>query len=265
VRSALVLLLVFAPAVRAQDATTLIAAGDSANPFLHPDQSLVYYQRALALDSTSFDALWRVGRAQVDIGKQILDDSDASRRTRDSLYSLGRTYAERAIRADSSRSDGHFVLALALGRLSLTRGGRERVKFGRIIYDEAARTLTIDPDHDGAHHILGQWHAEVKRLSGATRFVAKVLFGGGFLGRSSWDSATVHLARAVELNPRYIYHRTWTATPRRRSSWRPLQPCPTAMSWIPNIAAGRSSCWRESGARATISARSFPGSAGGGA
>ena len=86
-------------------------------------------------------------------------------------------------------------------------GGRERLKYAKIIREEDLKALTLNPDHDGAHHVLGAWNAEVKRLSGATKFFAKTLFGAGFLNAASWDSATRHLERAVELNPRYIYHR----------------------------------------------------------
>jgi tetratricopeptide (TPR) repeat protein len=202
-----VLLTFAAPAAAQQSVAALIVAGDSTRPYMHPDSALRYYQQALAIDSNSYPALWRTGRALVDIAKQIDKDDDASRARRDSLYLRAKAYAERAIQLDSADADGHFVLALALGRLSRTRGGKERVRFGRIIYDESARAIQLRPTHDGAHHILGAWHAEVKQLSGMTKFFAKTFLGGGFLGRASWDSAVTHLSRAVELNPGYIYHR----------------------------------------------------------
>jgi thioredoxin-like negative regulator of GroEL len=67
--------------------------------------------------------------------------------------------------------------------------------------------VALDSAHDGAHHVLGAWHAEIKRLSGITRFFAKTLLGAGFMDRASWDSAAAHLERAVALNPTYIHHR----------------------------------------------------------
>lgn len=99
------------------------------------------------------------------------------------------------------------MLAQALGRLSRTKGGKERVRYARDIYNEAARALELDPDHDGALHVLGAWHAEVRRLSGVARFFARTVLGGGFLSRAHWDSAVVHLERAVERRPNYLYHR----------------------------------------------------------
>lgn len=181
-----------------------LAVGDSLSARLQPQGALLHYEMALALDSTYYPALWKAAGAWIDIAKQIPDDQG---RLRDSLYFLARDYALRAVKANSSGADGYFMLAQALGRLSRTRSGKERVRFGREVYDAAARALTLNPDHDGAHHVLGAWHAEAKRLSGLTRLFAQIFLGADFLGRASWDSAAVHLERAVELRPDYIYHR----------------------------------------------------------
>ena len=96
---------------------------------------------------------------------------------------------------------------MVLGRLSLTKGSKERVKYAKVIFDEASRAVAINPAHDNAHHVLGAWNAEVKRLSGFQRFFAKALFGGGFMGRANWNDAVMHLERAVALQPQHIYHR----------------------------------------------------------
>jgi predicted negative regulator of RcsB-dependent stress response len=183
-----------------------IAQGDSLLRSLHPDQALAHYHAALRADSASYAALWKTARATIDIAKQITADDGPERKRRDSLYLLAKGYAERAIQADSNDAEGHYALALALGRLSRTMGGREKLKYAKIIREEDLKALALNPDHDGAHHVLGAWNAEVKRLSGATKFFAKALFGAGFLNAASWDSATANLERAVELNPGYIYH-----------------------------------------------------------
>jgi len=181
-----------------------IARGDSLTAGLQPEAALGEFRRALALDSTAYVAWWKAAEALIDIAKQRPGRDDPYR---DSLYLEARAAAAAAIRIDSLGAEGHFALAHALGRYARTRGGRERVRYGRMIYDEAARAVALDPRHDGAHHVLGAWHAEVRRLSGVTRFLAKALFGAGFLGRASWDSSTAHLERAVDLRPDFIYHR----------------------------------------------------------
>ncbi|HYT83475.1 MAG TPA: tetratricopeptide repeat protein, partial [Gemmatimonadales bacterium] len=184
-----------------------VALGDSAHPLLHPDVALRHYQAALALDSLSYEANWKAARAIADVAKQLEGDADSLKQRRDSLYTVGRGYAERAVRADSMGADGHYAVAMVLGRLSRTKGKKERVKFAKVIFDEATRAITLNPSHDGAHHVLGAWHAEVKRLSALQRFAARLLFGGGFMSVANWDDAVRHLQRAVALNPPHIYHR----------------------------------------------------------
>jgi tetratricopeptide (TPR) repeat protein len=183
-----------------------VPLGDSAG-LMHPDVALRHYQAALASDSLNYEANWKAARAIADVAKQIQGNADSLKHRRDSLYSVGRGYAERAIRADSTQADGHYALAMVLGRLSRTKGSKERVRYAKTIWDEATRAVTINPNHDNAHHVLGAWNAEVKRLSGIQRFFAKALFGGGFMSKANWDDAVRHLERAVEINPRHIYHR----------------------------------------------------------
>jgi hypothetical protein len=142
-----------------------------------------------------------------DVAKQIEGDGDAERARRDSLYNLGRGFAEAAVRVRPDGADGHYALAMVLGRLSRTKGKKERVRYAKLIFDEASRALAIDSTHDGAHHVLGAWHAEVRRLSGFQRFFAKTLFGGGFMDQASWDWAVWHLKSAVAHNPNHVYHR----------------------------------------------------------
>ena len=191
----------------AQNAAEHVKLGDSATAALQPEVALRHFQAALALDSTNYEANWKAARAIADVAKQIEGNADSLKKRRDSLYTVGRSFAERAIRADSLGADGHYSLAMVLGRLSRTKGSKERVRYAKLIYDEANRAVALNPNHDGAHHVLGAWNAEVKRLSGFQRFFAKALFGGGFMSVATWDAAVMHLERAVALNPQHIYHR----------------------------------------------------------
>jgi len=190
----------------AQSPVNHVAAGDSAGP-MHPDVALRHYQAALAVDSMSYEANWKAARAIADVAKQIQGNADSLKKRRDSLYAAGRVYAERAIRADSMGADGHYVLSMVLGRLSRTKSSKERVKYAKLIYEEADKAVTLNPNHDNAPHVFCDWNAEVTRLSGIQRFCAKTLFGGGFMGKANWNDAVSHLLRAVELNPQHIYHR----------------------------------------------------------
>ena len=184
-----------------------VALGDSAHAALAPAQALANYRAAYAVDSSDYEVLWKMARELVDIAKQIEGRDDSSKHLRDSLYLEARAFGEAAVRVNPSGADGHFAIGQALGRLSRTKGGKERVHFARIIYDEGMKAIELDSTHDGAYHLIGAWHAEVKRLSWIQRKAAALLFGGGFLGKGNWDDAQKYLEKAVALSPQNIFHR----------------------------------------------------------
>ena len=207
---ALLLLCLASSPLTGQDPVAVeIAAGDSLEAALNPEAAAARYRAALALDSTNYEALWKAARAVVNVAKQIDSDvkDDALKQRRDGLYAEARALAEAAIRVNPKGAEGHSTLAQALGRLSRTRGGKERVRFAKIIYDEAMEAIALDSTNDPAYHVMGAWNAEVKRLSGMTRFFAKTLYGAGFMDKANWQDAQRYLIGAVELNPRNIYHR----------------------------------------------------------
>jgi tetratricopeptide (TPR) repeat protein len=169
---------------------------------MEPARALEALRAVLAVDSSNYEAHWRV--AVVEVETVLFTPSGPAQ---DSAYLLAERHARRAVAIDSTRVDGHFALAMALGRIALTKGKRERLRYAREIYEVATRAATLDPNHDGVHHVLALWHAEAMRISGLNRFFAKNLLGGKFLGQASWAKAVEHLETAVRLDPGRVYHR----------------------------------------------------------
>ncbi len=195
--------LLAAPAA-AQTVPDLVAAGVTAMDARNPVAALADYQRAMALDSTSYEANWRGSIAAVDIGKQTPDSIPDP--TRDSLYRLAERYASRAVAANPEGADGWFALANAIGRTSLTLGKKERVQRAAEIREAALRAIELNPRQDGAFHVMGRWNAEIMRLSGLQRFFAKNFLGGAVFSEASWDNAVAYMKRAIQLRPEFIYH-----------------------------------------------------------
>lgn len=159
----------------------------------------------LARDSLDATANWRAAIALVNVGKQTPDNE--KNRARDSLYRQAEVYARRAVRLAPEDADAHFAVALAVGKVSLTLGAKQRVQNGKEIREQALRALEINPGHDGAWHVLGRWNAEIERLSNLQEFFAKTVLGGKVLGEASWDEAIRCMRKAVEFRPNYIFHR----------------------------------------------------------
>jgi tetratricopeptide (TPR) repeat protein len=198
-------LLLGAVPAAAQSAVDHVANGRALADAREPAAALREFQAALRRDTMQYEANWRAAIAAVDVGKQTPDS--AKSRARDSLYALAETYAKRAVAANMMGPDGHFALAAAIGRASLTLGNKERVKRAREIRTEALKALELDPKHDGAYNVLGQWNAEIMRLSGVERFFAKNFLGGDYFSKASWKDAIAYMSKAVQLRPDFLYHR----------------------------------------------------------
>jgi tetratricopeptide (TPR) repeat protein len=189
----------------AQTVAEHVSAGVAAREARDPAGALKHFQAALAQDSMDYQANWEAALALIDLGKATPDEVKSP--ARDSMYALAEVYARRAATANPSDAEGHFALANAVGRASLTKSKKERVQRAAEIRSEALRAIQLNPRHDGAYHVLGRWNAEIMRLSGATRFFARNFLGGDVFNQASWEGAVSNLEKAVELNPRRIYHR----------------------------------------------------------
>jgi tetratricopeptide (TPR) repeat protein len=179
-----------------------LAEGDDLHRRLRPLEALERFQEILRRDSTEVEALWRASREAVNLG-MLTGDPEA----RKEWYASAVQYGHRATRFDEANVDGWVWLAIALGRSALDEGPRTRVRLADEMHAAAVRALALDSTAAAAHHVLGEWHAEIRRLSGLTRFAARTLLGAGTFDQASWDEAEAHLRRAVELEPGGLIHR----------------------------------------------------------
>jgi tetratricopeptide (TPR) repeat protein len=200
--AAIALLGISAPALQAQTVSEHIARGDSLHAAMNPAGALKEYEAAIAIDPKSYTALIDASRDAVDVG-EFTNDKNA----RTQLFHTGELYARRAVEVNPQGADGHFFLARSLGRMALSLGPRDRVKYATDVRDQAMDALKIDPNHPGALHVMGMWNAEVMRLNGPTRWIAKNVLGGQVFGSANWKNAVQYMEKAVAVEPTRIAHR----------------------------------------------------------
>jgi tetratricopeptide (TPR) repeat protein len=185
----------------AQSAADQLALGDKDYVALNAPGALAHYEQALSADPRNFDALWKASRSAVDIGSYSPDNAKRS-----ALFASAEQYARRAIALNPTSAEGHFALARALGKTALAQSPRARVKYATTIRSEALECLKYDATNAGCLHVMGMWNAEVMRLNGFTRMVAKNFLGGQVFGSASWANAISYMQKSVAADPDRIVH-----------------------------------------------------------
>ena len=190
-----------APAGAEQSPKEFIAAGDRDYDARHPQAARENFAHAVQAEPSNYEALWKASRVEVDLAESLPKGA-----VQDSLMTSAREHAEAAVASNPRDAEGHFSLARAVGRKALTVGGMDRIRFAKMVRAEALEALKYDSLNAGALHVLGAWNAEIMRVNGLARAIAKAFLGASVFGLASWGEAQRLLEQSVQLEPSRIVH-----------------------------------------------------------
>lgn len=121
--------------------------------------------------------------------------------TAECFLSAADTVARQAVDEKPGSVQRRYALAVVLGLEADREGGRAKVRAAAAMYDQLKAILAMDPEHVGAHHLMGRLEAGVMRMNRVTRWLATHLLGGSVLKGASWSGAEQNLAYAAEKAP----------------------------------------------------------------
>jgi len=188
------------PGLAGDEVSMQIAKGDSLFKLFDNKGALGSYLAALQLDSMNYDANWKAARAYTDVGETIEDDDERAK-----MYLMGSKHAKKAVQIDSLGSKGHLFLSIALGRVALDAGAKERIRLSKDIKKEVDLAIKYDPNDDIAYHVLGRWNRKLSNLSWIEKGFAD-MFLGGVPEDASEENAIAAFKKAIELKPYHINH-----------------------------------------------------------
>jgi tetratricopeptide (TPR) repeat protein len=120
---------------------------------------------AVAANSKSFDATWKLARARYWLGGHLPGDQQKR------MFEAGIEAARLAIAAQPNRPEGHFWMAANMGALAESFGVRAGIKYRTPIREALEKVLQLDPafQKGSADRALGRWYFKVPRLFGGDR------------------------------------------------------------------------------------------------
>ncbi|MBS1567769.1 MAG: hypothetical protein JST39_25520 [Bacteroidetes bacterium] len=180
----------------AQDIAAIQKEAERLEPS-NQEESFKRYQEILRLQPANLNALCKCSQLCSTIGHR-----QAAKATQISYFRLARRYAETALRLQPNNSEANFSMALAMGRIALISGGREKIEAVNDIRHYAEIAVRNDPDNFKAWHVLGKWHYEVSNLNALERTAARIFYGG--LPSASLQQSIACYEKSRSLRPDFL-------------------------------------------------------------
>lgn len=188
------------PVIAQESEESFLAQGDADYKSFDNQGALDNYLKVLSINPDSYEANWKAARAYIDLGEKITDEDK-----RAEFYKKGENHARHAIQVKEDGSDGHLFLSIALGRVALDAGAKERIRMSKEIKSEVDLAIKYDPNNDAAYHVLGRWNRKIANLSWIEKGFAN-MFLGGVPKDASDEAAVASFKKAITLKPEHINH-----------------------------------------------------------
>ena len=177
----------------AQGGMRVVDRADSLYFSGEPEASFELLRAHLVDDPGDYDALWKSVRACL-----VLGSAGEGWRNQNPWLDLGMELGNRSVELRPEGIEGRYWRAAITGRRAQNAAAEYGAKLAEISYEDAYAILAVDPDHGGAHNILGKIFFEVMSLSRFERFVGRTFVRTQALKESSWEAAEEHLEAAAQ-------------------------------------------------------------------
>jgi len=182
--------------ILAQDPITVLREAERLEYSFKESDALAKYKEVLKLQPNNLQVLCKCSDLSSRIGHR-----QTNKKTQEEYYTAAKTYAEAALKVNAQSPEANFVMSVAMGRMAMLTGGKEKIQYVNEIRRYAENTLKYDPNNFKAYHVLGKWHYEVSNLSSFERTMAKLLFGG--LPQASLRDAITYYEKSRALEPNF--------------------------------------------------------------
>jgi len=182
----------------AQDINALIREADRLESV--PDEKAAFrkFKEVLKGNAANIYALNKCSELCSRIGQREITNT----KLRDEYYLAAKIYAETALKINPKNSEANCVMAIALGRSSMSKSGRDKIINAKEIKKYVDAAIANDPGNFKAWHVLGRWQYEISNLNALERSLVKLLYGG--LPPATLKQSIHAFEKARALRPEFI-------------------------------------------------------------
>jgi tetratricopeptide (TPR) repeat protein len=181
-----------------QDVAAMIREADKLEAVPNEKGAFAKFKEVLKLQPSNLYALSKCSELCSRIGQRQIGNN----KLRDEYYQAAKIYAETALRLNPNYSYANSSMAIALGRSSMSKSGKEKIANAREVKKYVDLALKNDPQNFKAWHVLGRWNYEIVNLSMLERAAVKVLYGG--LPSASITESINAFEKARSISPGFV-------------------------------------------------------------
>ena len=164
-----------------------------------PQEAFVVLSDHLTDHPDDYDALWRSVRSSLVIGV-----AGEGWRSQNPWFDGGMALGDRAVEVRPDGVEGRYWRGAVTGRRAKNAVAEYGAELAQKAYEDARTILALEPEHGGAHNILGKIFFEIMSLSRIERFVGRTFVRTDALRKSSWAEAELHLEAAAADWPEWV-------------------------------------------------------------
>lgn len=162
------------------------------------EDALSLYKSLIQEHPEDVEIVWKTSMLYVRVGGRMENEDE-----RDRYFDKALRNARKALSLDDSLADVHFNYAVVLGKIADHQSAEEAMEASENIRKHSEKALDLDPNHEGAMHVLGMWHKRMANLSFIERAAVNTLYGGVPESASN-EKAEKYLIKAAESDPDMI-------------------------------------------------------------
>lgn len=184
-------------ALNAQTVEELVAQAQKLELQMKEAESLQKYREILQVSPGHVQAL---NQASLLCSREGTRQKDKS--AKQDYFNDAKNYAFEALKVEPENAESNYAMAVALGRIALISGAKEKVAASKEVKRYADLALKYRPDYAEAWHLIGKWNYELFNLGAIEKAAAKVLFGG--VPPGTMEDAIAAYEKCRKLKPSFI-------------------------------------------------------------